>query len=140
MVLPSATQRTLCVAACFPPSRLTTATFARGHVDSEPVFSFELPEIFFKLVRHCKGVDTSDVAVVLKLDDLPQVAFSLLPCDPVCKKQKRGIGPFGGGNDADIAYDVRHFRAGCRIRAAAFEGIAKSHFASLRGPLNVQRT
>jgi hypothetical protein len=50
------------------------------------VFSLQLSEVVFELVGHCEGIDTSDIAVVLKLDNLSEIAFPLFPCEAVRKK------------------------------------------------------
>ena len=79
---------------------------------SRLIFGFDLAEIGFKLVGHGIGLDAGDVAVVLEFNDLAEVARTFLPGQAVGKEQESGIGPLGGDDGADVAEDVRHFRAG----------------------------
>ncbi len=77
----------------------------------EAVFLLQLPKVRLELSFHGIGIDPGDVADVLRCHELSKIIGSLLPCQPIGKEQKSGIGSLRSDDLLDVPNHISHLGA-----------------------------
>ena len=95
--------------ALYPAAKRPCGSLGVPAISSEPILGSELAQVRLKTLCHRVGVDTSDVAVVLVIDDLAEIALALSPGHTVRKEQKCGVRALGINDRLDVADHIGHF-------------------------------